>query len=152
MKSTKGLLQEISISYKLAEGQDKKKVVTNSLDAYEQMIKFFDKDTITCQEQIVVMYLNRANNPIGVIPLFKGGLTSSIVDIKLIISIALKSLASGIVVSHNHPSGNLKASSADLLITNKLKDACQLLELSLFDHLIVAPGGNYLSFADEGML
>ena len=98
------------------------------------------------------MYLNRANKPIGVIPLFRGGLTGTVVDVKLIISIALKSLTSSIVVSHNHPSGNRLPSREDSLMTERLKDACKLLDLTLLDHLIVTPDGNYLSFADEGML
>jgi DNA repair protein RadC len=152
MNITNGQLQEIMISYKPAEGMDNVNVVNTSLDAYKSIINFYDKDTITCQEQILVLYLNRANKPIGVIPLFRGGLTGTVVDIKLIISIALKSLTSSIVVSHNHPSGNRQPSREDTLITTRLKDACKLLDLTLLDHLIVTPDGNYLSFADEGML
>ena len=152
MNSTIGQLQEIMISYKPAEGMDNVNVVNTSLDAYKSIINFYDKDTITCQEQMVVMYLNRANKPIGVIPLFRGGLTGTVVDIKLIISIALKSLTSSIVVSHNQPSGNRVPSKEDSLLTSRLKEACGLLDLTLLDHLIITPDGNYLSYADEGML
>jgi DNA repair protein RadC len=152
MNGKNAQLQEIIISYKPVDGLDNVNAVNSSLDAYKHLIKFYDNDTITCQEQMVVMYLNRSNKPIGVIPLFRGGLTGTVVDIKLIISIALKSLASSIVVSHNHPSGNRQPSKEDTLITTRLKDACRLLDLTLLDHLIVTPDGNYLSFADEGML
>lgn len=152
MENKQGQLQEIMISYKPVDGLDNVAAVNSSLDAYKHIINFYDKDTITCQEQLVVMYLNRANKPIGVIPLFRGGLTGTVVDVKLIISIALKSLTSSIVVSHNHPSGNRQPSREDTLITTRLKDACKLLDLTLLDHLIVTPDENYLSFADEGML
>jgi DNA repair protein RadC len=152
MNTTNGQLQEIMISYKPKDGLDNVTAVNTSLDAYRQIIKFYDENTITCQEQMVVMYLNRANKPIGVIPLFRGGLTGTVVDIKLIISIALKSLTSSIVVSHNHPSGNRVPSREDSLLTSRLKEACKLLDLTLLDHLIITPDGNYLSYADEGML
>ena len=152
MENKQGQLQEIMISYKPKDGLDNVTAVNTSLDAYKHIIKFYDENTITCQEQMVVMYLNRANKPIGVIPLFRGGLTGTVVDIKLIISIALKSLTSSIVVSHNHPSGNRVPSREDSLLTSRLKEACKLLDLTLLDHLIITPDGNYLSYADEGML
>ena len=152
MRSTKGLLNEIKISYTPVEGIEKVGSISNSMQAYTHFMKFYDKQTITCQEQIIVMYLNRANKPIGVIPLFKGGLSSTIVDLKLIMSIALKSLACGIIISHNHPSGNLEVSEEDKRITRRLKEACTIMEMSLIDHLIVTPTGSYLSFADEGIL
>ena len=152
MNSKNDQLQEIMISYKPVDGLDNVDAVNTSFDAYKQLIKFYDANTITCQEQMVVMYLNRSNKPIGVIPLFRGGLTGTVVDIRLIIGIALKSLTSSIVVSHNHPSGNKTPSNEDKVLTTRLKDACRLLDLTLLDHLIVTPDGNYLSFADEGML
>jgi DNA repair protein RadC len=152
MNSKNDQLQEIMISYKPVDGLDNVTAINTSLDAYKHLIKFYDANTITCQEQMVVMYLNRSNKPIGVIPLFRGGLTVTVVDIRLIIGIALKSLTSSIVVSHNHPSGNKTPSNEDKVLTTRLKDACRLLDLTLLDHLIVTPDGNYLSFADEGML
>lgn len=152
MNSKNDQLQEIMISYKPVDGLDNVTAINTSLDAYKHLIKFYDANTITCQEQMVVMYLNRSNKPIGVIPLFRGGLTGTVVDIRLIISIALKSLTSSIVVSHNHPSGNRVPSKEDSFLTSRLKEACKLLDLTLLDHLIITPDGNYLSFADEGML
>jgi DNA repair protein RadC len=98
------------------------------------------------------MFLNRASKPIGAIPLFKGGLSSTIVDCKLIFATALKSLASSIIISHNHPSGNLTPSTEDNRITQKIKEGCQLLDLSLLDHVILTPDDKYFSYADEGIL
>lgn len=152
MKSTTTQLREITISYKAIEGLEKVGSIRNSLDAYTQLIKFYDTQTISCQEQFVIMYLNRANKPIGLIPLFKGGLTGTVVDVRLIMSIALKSLASSVIISHNHPSGNLEESEEDKRITRKLKEACSLMEMSLIDHIIVTPSGDYKSFADDGIL
>lgn len=83
--------------------------------------------------------------------LFKGGISSTVVDVKLIIAEALKVLASGIILVHNHPSGEVKPSSADYALTEKIKKACVLLDISLLDHLIITRN-NYYSFADEGDL
>jgi DNA repair protein RadC len=80
------------------------------------------------------MFLNRTSKPIGAIPLFKGGISSTIVDCKLIFATALKSLASSIIIiSHNHPSGNLTPSAEDNRITKKIKDGCLVLDLTLLD-------------------
>jgi DNA repair protein RadC len=105
-----------------------------------------------CQEQFVVLYLNKANCPLGGIPLFKGGLCATVVDFKLLMGIAVKALASGIIISHNHPSGNNKPSVEDRQLTTKLKDACKLMDIQLYDHIIVTGEDSYYSFADEGEL
>ncbi|MEY2764107.1 MAG: hypothetical protein RLZZ205_531, partial [Bacteroidota bacterium] len=76
----------------------------------------------------------------------------TIVDIKLIMSVALKSLASGIILSHNHPSGNLDPSEEDIKITQRIKSACELLDIKLLDHIIMSPTKDYTSFADKGNL
>jgi DNA repair protein RadC len=97
------------------------------------------------------MLLNRSNRVLGISCISKGGISGTVVDVKIILQTALKANASGLIISHNHPSGNLTASSEDIKITVKLKNACKLLDLSLLDHLIITDEG-YLSFADEGML
>jgi DNA repair protein RadC len=152
MTKTQDKLREIKISYKSDKGIYLSKSIVSSIDAYNYLKEFYSDEDICCQEQFVVLLLNRANKPIGAIPLFKGGLNSTIVDCKLIFATALKSLASAIVISHNHPSGNLTPSTEDKRITQKIKDGCHLLDLSLIDHVILSPDGNYLSFADEGIL
>jgi DNA repair protein RadC len=84
--------------------------------------------------------------------LFVGGIASTIVDIRLIFSIALKSASTSIVISHNHPSGTLKPSQQDLALTKRLREGCQIFEIKLVDHLILSPYGNFYSMADEGDL
>ncbi len=152
MTKTQDKLREIKISYKSDKGIYLSKSIVSSMDAYNYLKEFYSDEDICCQEQFVVLLLNRANKPIGAIPLFKGGLSSTIVDCKLIFATALKSLASAIIISHNHPSGSLTPSTEDKRITQKIKDGCYLLDLSLIDHVILSPDGNYLSFADEGIL
>ena len=127
--------------------------ITCSGDAYKQMLKFYDQNTIALQEQFIILYLNRANMVLGAHQLFTGGLTGTIADIRLIMGIALKSMACGIIISHNHPSGNLIPSEADRTLTDKVKKACDLMDIKLYDHIIVSPNeGTFYSFADEGEL
>lgn len=82
----------------------------------------------------------------------KGGTSGTVMDIKLIVSIALKTLASGVILAHNHPSGALKPSTEDLLITNRLEESLKLFDIKVIDHLIISPDWVYFSFADEGNL
>jgi DNA repair protein RadC len=117
------------------------------------VLKFYDKNTIALQEQFIILYLNRANTVLGAHQLFTGGLTGTIADIRLIIGIALKSLACGIIISHNHPSGQLIPSEADKNLTSKVGKACEIMDIKLYDHIIVSPyEGEFYSFADEGDL
>jgi DNA repair protein RadC len=142
---------EITLCYKPAISN--KPIVTTSLDAYNVIYSFFDADNIALQEQIVVLYLNRANRVIGIYKLSTGGITGTVVDIRLILSVALKSAATGLIIAHNHPSSSLKPSRQDEDISSKLTAAGNLMDIKLFDHLIVCPEeGKYLSFADEGFM
>ena len=102
-------------------------------------------------EEVKIILFNRANKALGVYDLSKGGISSSIIDVKIILSIVLKTLASGIIIVHNHPSGNLTPSKFDLDVTQKLKSACDLMDVALLDHLIISKE-NYFSFADDGLL
>ncbi|MBX9780519.1 MAG: JAB domain-containing protein [Chitinophagaceae bacterium] len=122
------------------------------LDVYTHFIPFFPKETIALQERFVVMYLNRNNRILGIYPMSVGGITSALVDIRLILSVALKVVATSIAIAHNHPSGELNPSEADREITDKIKEACKLMDIRLIDHLILSPTGEYLSFENEGFI
>jgi DNA repair protein RadC len=102
-------------------------------------------------EEFWILLLNRSNKIIQKKRISKGGIVGTVTDIKLILKAAILQTASGIIVCHNHPSGNVKPSDTDKEITQKLKNACQITEISLLDHLIVS-FSNYFSFADEGIL
>jgi DNA repair protein RadC len=93
------------VSYK--PGLISSRIITNSQDAFEILNMLFSPDAISLQEQFVVLYLNRANKVIGSYQLSKGGITGTIADVTLILSVALKTLATGLILAHNHPSGNL---------------------------------------------
>ena len=106
-------------------------------------------DTIELQEEFKVVLLNRANEVLGVYSLSKGGITGTIVDQRLIFAVALKCNATGIILCHNHPSGNLKPSEADVTMTSKIKKCGELFDISLLDHLIITKNG-YFSFTQDG--
>jgi DNA repair protein RadC len=97
------------------------------------------------------LLLNRANHVIGWFNVSMGGVASTVVDPKVIFSVALKCNTSGIILSHNHPSGNLNPSNADLELTKKLKNGGQILEIQILDHIILTTE-SYFSFADEGVI
>jgi DNA repair protein RadC len=122
--------------------------INSSRDAYE-MVR---GDLIDLpHEEFWVLLLNRANRVIKKRRISEGGVSGTVADPKLIYKMALEELASGVVVAHNHPSGNLQPSQNDIDLTKKLKEAGKFLEVQLLDHLIVA-GTKYFSFADEGFL
>ena len=103
------------------------------------------------REEFWALFLNRANRLIRKQRISEGGVSGTVADPKVIFKGALDHLASGIIVAHNHPSGNLVASQSDIDLTKKLKEAGKFLEIQLLDHLIIC-GPKYFSFADEGMM
>lgn len=142
-------VSEIKVSY---SNKNLEKIkVTSSKIIYELIINQWDSDIIEYQEEVKIILLNRSNIALGIYEMSKGGITGSVVDIRIILGVALKCGASGIIMVHNHPSGKLVASDADKTITRKLKQVCELLEVDLLDHLIISKDG-YYSFADNGQL
>jgi len=142
-------VSEIKVSY-TNHNPDKIKV-TNSQILFELIIRQWDMGIIELQEEVKVILLNRANIVIGIYEMSKGGITGSVVDNRIILAVALKCNATGIVMVHNHPSGNIVPSEQDKVITKKLKNACSILDLTLLDHLIITKE-RYYSFSDSGIL
>lgn len=127
---------------------DAKPKITGSKDAYEILkAELLDMP----HEEFWILLLNRANRVIAKKQVSQGGVAGTVADPKIIFKMALESLASGIILAHNHPSGNLTASEADINLTKKLKEGGKLLEIQVLDHLILA-GQKYFSFADEGLI
>jgi DNA repair protein RadC len=145
-------VQEISISYRPPKSLSKNPIVRSSRDAYMAILPHFNASTIAIQEQFVICYLTRSNQIKGVFPGFLGGISGTVVDIRIILAIALKSGSSSIILAHNHPSGNTSASDSDKILTSKIKAACETMDLQLLDHLIISPQNCYMSFSDEGLL
>jgi len=149
MKLTRERVSEIHVSYRPAIGN--KPIIVSALDAYLELIEFFPLDTIALQEKFCALYLNRVNRVLGVYELSTGGMTGTVADIRLLFSVALKVAATGIIIAHNHPSGNMKPSKADIELTRRIKEGAMILDIKLLDHLIISPvERGYYSFADEG--
>lgn len=140
---------EIKVSY-TTNRADKIKL-TNCIETYQFIISQWNLDIIEFQEECKVILVNRSNFVLGVYELSKGGISGTVVDIRIILSVALKCNASGIILVHNHPSGNMTASELDKKITRKLYNACELLEIVLIDHLIICRN-NFLSFKQDGLI
>lgn len=102
-------------------------------------------------EEFWIILLNRANKVIKTVCISQGGISGTVTDIRLIMRASVEVLATGIILCHNHPSGNLKPSEQDIQITHRIRDAGQIFEIPVVDHIIVSESG-YYSFADEGML
>ena len=118
---------------------------------YTILKELWDDESINLQEQFMALYLNRNNKLIGYRLISTGTMTACIVDIKLLVCLALHSMASAVIIAHNHPSGSLAASKQDENITFKVKQALELIDVKLFDHLIIS-NDSFLSFAEEGIL
>ncbi len=103
------------------------------------------------KEEFYVLLLDRANHVLGYHVLSQGGTAATVVDPKILFALAVESLASSIIIAHNHPSGNLKPSQQDIRLTNKVKNAGDTLDINLLDHIIITKEG-YYSFADEMQL
>lgn len=144
---------EITVAYINKQNATERPAVTGSADAYTLLLEAYNPDTIALQEQFAVLYLNAGNKVLGVYRASTGGITGTICDIRLVLTVALKVAATSMIISHNHPSGTLRPSRADEELTQKLKEAAKLMDLKVLDHLIISPlHGEYLSFADEGLL
>lgn len=142
---------EIQLVYRSNVKPSQRPKVSSSREAYEVFFKNWDLDKIEFVEQFKVMLLNRAHKVLGIYELSCGSVAGTVADPKLVFVSALKSNASSVIVAHNHPSGCLTPSQADINLTKKLKDGGKLLDIAVLDHVIVTNEGHY-SFADEGIL
>lgn len=141
-------VSEYFIGYKSISKE--KNQICNSESARKILAPFFE-EYHNVREAVYALYLNRANNVIGVLRVSEGSINACTVDPRLVLKPALELLASSIILAHNHPSGTLKPSLADKQITNQIKDGAKLLDMELVDHLIFSDEG-YISFADEGLM
>lgn len=155
--STKGIgeAKGLTIMAALELGRRRKQTEALSrpkIESSSDIIEIFQPQLADLpHEEFWVLFLNRANKVIDQARITQGGITGTIFDIKLIMKSAIEKLASSIIVCHNHPSGNPKPSEQDIKITQKLKEASQLFEIALLDHIIITDSECY-SFADSGML
>ena len=143
-------ISNLELKAKKTPSNFEKVKIVSSKDAFK-VIKQFYFDDIDIFESFFILCLNRNNQTIAYAKISQGGVNGTVVDIKLIAKYAIDCLASGVILAHNHPSGNLKPSNEDLAITKKVKEGLKILDIQVLDHLILTSQG-YLSFGDEGIL
>lgn len=142
-----------SIEYKLTATKSDvavNKRIRGAEDAAEYARQFFFED-LEIFESVFLILVNSANTAVGYAKISQGGVCGSIVDKKIVCKYAVDSLASGVILVHNHPSGNMKPSREDEAITRGVADALRMVDSRLFDHIIITANG-YYSFADEGLI
>lgn len=142
---------KISLSFDKKVKKSELRTITGAESCVEVLREVFNKDTFDWTEEVVMLCLNRANKVVGFYKVSSGGLSSCILDPRVIFTIALNCAANSIILSHNHPSGNITPSVQDRDITKKIKEAGKLLDISLLDHIILTDD-NYYSFMEEGDL
>ncbi|TXF78872.1 JAB domain-containing protein [Chryseobacterium sp.] len=143
------IVNEIKLSY--TRRGNSELVISKSIDAFNIFFEHFDSSEIDYRESFYALYLNQAHKVLGIRKISECGISSALVDVRIILQAALLCNASAVIIAHNHPSGNLKPSDEDLKLTAKVKAASKLLDISLLDHCIITSSA-YLSFADEGLL
>lgn len=144
-------VSEIELIYKSKVKASQRPQISSSQSAYELILQQWDANKIEFFEQFKILLLNHANKVLGIYEISSGGITGTIVDLRLIFSAALKANATSLIMVHNHPSGKTMPSDADKKTTKKVVEAGRLLDVSVLDHLIITPE-KYYSFADEGGL
>ena len=149
MKTFKSNLREVSAVYKKHASVQNIKI-SSSNDVNKYIRKIFPVG-IDIREAMLVLFLNNSNRTLGFSVASIGGLTGTVVDVRLVLRDALLTQSTSVILVHNHPSGNLNPSQADLSITEKVKKAGNLMDIKLLDHLILTEE-SYYSFADFGKL
>jgi DNA repair protein RadC len=157
LKKLKGIGQARAISIvaalelgrrrKLSDSPNEEKI-TGSSDVYNLLGPLLSD---LSHEEFWVLLLNRSNKVIKKQKISQGGITGTVTDIRMILKLALDNLATSLILCHNHPSGNLQPSDADLSITRRIKESAALMDISVLDHLIIA-GKSYFSLADENLM
>ena len=144
-------ISEVELIYKYKVPYSARTKITCSKDTYSILLASWNPNKIELQEQFKILLLDRSNAVLGIAEISSGGITGTVVDIRIILSTALKANATSLILCHNHPSGNLSPSVADETITTKIKTAAAFLDIHVLDHIILSNEG-YFSFADEGRI
>ena len=133
------------------EFQGSNKKISSSLDVEKILRSVWNNDLIEAQEEAYVLFLNNANKPIGYYHHSTGAINLTVMDVEIVSAMAIKSLSKGVIIAHNHPSGEKKPSVADINMTKNMKTALGLFNIELVDHMIITKDG-YYSFLDNGTI
>jgi DNA repair protein RadC len=143
------VVNEVKMTY--SRKGNSEKIITCSEDSESVFREHFDKDEIDYREAFFVMLLNNSNRVLGICEISKCGISSTVVDARMIFQAALLANTTQIILCHNHPSGNTSPSSPDISITEKISKGGKLLEIRVLDHIIIT-SDSYYSFADNGKI
>jgi DNA repair protein RadC len=142
---------EIELVYNVSVKASQRPKISSAKDAYKLLLENWNLSKIDFLEEFKIMLLNEGSRVLGIITVSTGGLTGTVADVRVIFAAALKGNATGIILAHNHPSGQLHASRPDKVITSQMVEAGKLLNIKVVDHLIVTSEG-FLSFSEECLL
>jgi len=140
---------EIELVYKTKVKSSERPFINSSKTAHQLALQSWNLDTIEFFEQFKILLLNQSNKVLGIYEVSSGGISGTVVDLRLIFAAAIKANAVSLIMIHNHPSGQVKPSEADKEITRKVREAGSVLDIKLLDHLIITIE-TYYSFADDG--
>ena len=140
--------------YKLTKTTNKVSIDSNNIktssDAFNLLYQIYEKEgNLGIYESFYIVFLNRANKPVGYACIGKGGITSTLVDIKIICKYAIESLCTSVILAHNHPAGSLKPSESDINLTKNIKKSLEVFDISILDHIILSDECSYYSLADN---
>jgi len=141
-------ISEISLTYKRKVKALDRPQISCSKDAEKLFRENWNDLTINLYEEFKILLLDRNNKCMGIVPISQGGVSGTLVDAKLVFVSALKARACSLILGHNHPSGNLTPSQADILLTKRLVKGARYLDLKILDHIILSDE-DYNSFADN---
>lgn len=144
-------IAEVQLTYVTKVKPSERPKIQTSRDSFEILRNTWNADTMELREEMKVMLLNHGHRLLGIYKLSEGGVAGTVADPKLIFAAAIKSNSSSIILAHNHPSGNLQPSQADIQLTKRCKEIGKMLDLVVLDHIIITADA-YYSFADDGML
>lgn len=151
LQSELSKVAEVQITYRPSFKVSERLQISRSQDAYRIFIQEWDSGKIELLEEFKILLLNRRNRVLGIVHISSGGLSGTVADPKVIFTAGLKACASGIILCHNHPSGELDPSGEDIALTRRMKEAGKILDLQILDHLIIS-NETYYSFGDDGIL
>ena len=149
---TTNFIAEVELTYKTRVKASERPQIKDSRDAFELLYLSWNLDSIEHIEEFKIMLLNRCNKVLGIATISKGGISGTVIDVKLIFQYAIKANASAIIISHNHPSGGKEPSEADIHITKRIMEAGNIMDLKLLDHIILIPEEEFYSMADDGII
>jgi DNA repair protein RadC len=152
MKTQQTTISEVRLVYRTKVKASERLQVKCSKDAFDIFMENWDLDSIEHIEEFKLLLMNRSNSVLGIMPVSKGGLFKTVTDVRVILQYAIRVNASGIIICHNHPSGNVQPSESDIAITRKIKESGIVMDIQLLDHLIIVPESNCFSMGDEGIV